>query len=455
MQKRYFQIAQTLLLVFPILFSGCNFSRASSGVMGNVRFTFPEESEQPSHYFVRNLNDDDSEITMYPTQEGLNGLFLNSGGVYLIGFIDDPSSRSIITSRDLSSSLSLIGNIKISAHGLDTLPIRESSNGEINLGTLERDGADFVSPISSDEISTQTDYSPDTLDGFGAYDDTLRKFLNPDIDGDGNLDSEEELRWDLNYIYNFNLSSMNPESTSGTLGNVPAQDQIDLSCMFQFDEGLDQLPDQADTTLTVYPEEGSSIIRTPSGGYTNSYHSTINGHVGYDYTFYFDLPVTNGTYVLDSDQTYTVQNVAFIDPGDGFEGVMIPYLTFTTASDGTASSFSWRWYTVRDGELATPTADQIDLLIKELSFKVTYSNIEYHIAARGYNEEGRWDVSYEEIDGDERTPGFWGHIWSTPYQNITGTVDISQLGLSVSAITFLRTIFLDTGSNQFYIQHDI
>lgn len=128
--------------------------------------------------------------------DGSFTLKVKSGKPYLIVFV---AQNGILTGPDM-----IAGILKLSANGLDTLPV--GSLADVNLGTVSINGATQEASASTPnaDLLAALGISYDEASYIGSADDFARRLSNPDVDGNGVLDALES---DRSFFMNWQIKS--------------------------------------------------------------------------------------------------------------------------------------------------------------------------------------------------------------------------------------------------------
>lgn len=299
----------------------------------------------------------------------------------MVGFVNNPGlSRDIAKgSKEISSAIQLIGNLRIVANGLDSLPISDTAASEIQLGLLTHEANSFSSSITAENLLTAAGYSATDLLSYSFYDDGLIQILNPDVDSNGRYDMEENRLWqvtarrDGGYFYR--------DDFSGTTPNLPISSLIGSSFGITF--WLNQAfphPDYSTVfmkfpTGTTYSDRNGAAI---TGIYAN-WERTNEGPGGQYSQYYFDRidekiripsPPFAGNYALTiGGTTYDFRNLSFLTRTEGSpEGFIFPGTRITYDSSDYVQKVYYSWWTVRNGALVKPSETEIRLTAKQFYY---------------------------------------------------------------------------------------
>ena len=194
-------------------------------------------SPAPNEIIYVDASQDFPRIQRAPLGDGVNELALVKGGVHLVGFVYNPANARSMT-RSTASSIQTIGNLQIVAAGLDSVPLSSEAADEIDLGQLAATATGYTSPLTAGTISAELGYDQVAMETFGTFDNTLMKFLNPDINGDGIYDQNQFFTWKFRAIpyinlkktmYDFGSAEMSPDFSFSLAGFQYVLDLSNLS----------------------------------------------------------------------------------------------------------------------------------------------------------------------------------------------------------------------------------
>lgn len=307
--------------------------------------------------------------------EGENSVTFEKGTVNLLGFVYNPNLASQRgKSKDISIGIQSIGNLNIVKANLDSLPISEKANDEIDLGSLTISDHSVNSSVSSETILSALGYNG--IDTYTMFDSSFLKFFNPDIDQNGKYDSEEGMKW---LVSGLTLHSFYPDdfNESGPILPLATFMNGDFSLVIWLNSAFSH-PDFKTVYLRLPPEN----IYIDQGGnpitsiYAN-WHGENGGPNGEFNQYYFNYFKSlirspkapfNGDYELVlGGKTYYFSNLSFPKPTEAlYEGFVFPQTTLFFDSNDYLKKASYRWWIIRNGQYEDPTEEELKLIVSQL-----------------------------------------------------------------------------------------
>ena len=371
-----------LIFGFIFLLFGCSLFEGNNAVppgKSRVSFVLPEASDtdSPNELIYINLNSDNPVLRHVSLEDGYNEIDLDKNGTHLLGLISNSG-----TARSIGSTISTLGNIGIISNGLDSLPLSDDASDNIDLGDLTDSDETFESVINSTTISDNTGYSKDTLSGFGQFDETTMKFLNPDINQNGIYDSEEGIQWSFQVNYNIELTVTSADfdndviETSVSSINPSISYQLFHNGSLDPDDNFDYQGTNVNDNIRLYFPETSNIVDNYSNPitYRASYYTDQN-------QFAFDtypggmnpLPPYDGDYVIQVyDKNYYLDNIKFLKPANGYENMIVIIYKQNIDGNGNVISVSWKWKVITAGQYEDIDPNVVKLRVKNLDIKWSY-----------------------------------------------------------------------------------
>ncbi len=308
---------------------------------------------------------------------GSNELILPKGSVNVVGFVNNPALARVVDqkSKAISGAIQIIGNLQIVSNGLDSLPISNSAESEIQLGTLTQGANSYSSSINSANLLAAAGYSGNDLSSYSFYDDGFIQTLNPDVDGNGRYDADENRLWQISASREGGIFYRN--DFSGATPNVPIPSLIGplFSIVFWLNRSFPHPEYQ--TVFLEFPPGNTYVDRTgteKTGMYAN-WHGTGEGGGQFNQYYFnyindeFQTPSTPfaGDYALTiSGTTYHFRNLSFPSrTGGNPEGFIFPETRITYDSSGYVQKLFYSWWTVRNGRLERPSETEIRLSAKQ------------------------------------------------------------------------------------------
>ncbi|MBI9103733.1 MAG: hypothetical protein JEY99_15060 [Spirochaetales bacterium] len=317
-----------------------------------------------------------------PLEDGLNSLQLEKGNQYAVGLAYKPELLPEVDSdadpagsvRSISSAVMTLGNFKIISSALDTLPISEYSNDDIDLGslTLNEEEMDFNSEISLQDISNSTGYDTSVLEGYGTFDLASRQLMNPDINRDGEIDSDGGAYWRLVSLINrkFGVDQFDFDDTLNPV-KIPIDDfgiGFEPSYMYFFNNfGLvyeEGSYDGFELLKSIPESDASQVIST--WPIVQNEGDTMSLDFGIQPEHLFE----GGDFIIrafDEDILF-FNSIDFLSPSDNYEGFIFPIVKAVADSGNYMKSLSWRWMQILDGNYVDADPEVVRLCIGTMFF---------------------------------------------------------------------------------------
>ncbi len=312
---------------------------------------------------------------------GTNQVQLQKNSMNVLGFVYNSSLGNTVKKfdKDISSGIQLIGNLQIVSAGLDSLPISESAGNTIALGELTTHDNSVSSAIDAAQFAYSSGYAEADLLSYSFYDDGLARLINPDVDGNGVYDVDENRLWqvtasrDGGHFYRNDFSGTSPAiPTSSLIGPLfsiviwlnRSFPHPDFSTVFlEFPTGVEYKDKNGATVAGIY----ANWERTgegPGGEFNQYYFSYINSVIKSPPTPF------KGDYTLTiNDTQYSFRNLSFLTPTGGSpEGFIFPETKITYDSNDFVQKLSYSWWVVRNGVFARPTETEVRLAAKQYYF---------------------------------------------------------------------------------------
>lgn len=348
--------------------SGSRVSRATSGPL-------------PNELIYYDVTDSSATLRRKALHVGANEVDLLKNSMNAVGFVYNPNLASLETDsksihKDISSGIQIIGSLKILSAGLDSLPINGSASDEIQLGTLATETNSISSDVNAATFLASTGYTETDISSYSFYDNGLRKLLNPDVDGNGIYDVDENRLWQItihrpgNHLYKDDF-----------LGSIP---QIPLSSLIL--SGFNILfwlngafPGSSTVFLefppgTVYKDRDGNVIT----GLSTPRSSGGEGPGGQFSQSYFNIsslvstpsPPYSGDYTLKiNDKSYSFKNLEFLTPTNGSpEGFIFPETRITYDTNDYVQKIYYSWWVVRNGAIVRPTENEVRLSVEQFYY---------------------------------------------------------------------------------------
>lgn len=314
-----------------------------------------------------------------PLTDGENSLMLIKGKNYLVGFVYNPNLDPSETKA--LPFIKVIGGLEVVNSNLSgTIPTTLETSSEIALGDLFKGETGLETEVSLENFASMVGYSPETLASYGVYDDSLLKYLNPDINRNGLYDVEQEnFDWMLTPSRDYKLYADDFTTQKPVLSIEDFQDE-DFHLVFWFTRNLPHV-NQSQVYLT-FPN--TQLYKKYDGNIVNGMNATYDVPAEKnDYQQYYfsrinlfmssPRPPYNGDYHLRlGSQEYDFEQIRLLSPWENsFEGFLFPQSTFMFDDQGYLQKIKYKWWVVKDGLYKQPSLDELKLRIGE-SFHFYY-----------------------------------------------------------------------------------
>lgn len=353
----------------------------------------------PHVFWIENYHRFSSEVQLAPLLNGTNSIEVGKDRNVIAGIADIPDPAAV-SALDLGSAISLIGTIQITSAGLDAVPVGETAEDEIDLGSVSVDESEqaIESTATTSEVADAVGYSEDAVATFGRFDQMFAKFANLDIDRSGVPDGEENLRWNLitqtvfpmeGTIYDVETGAflVNPSGfAAGTFEYMYIARDIDEYTA----NGTVTYPQLCTLAL---PENGAGIASlSQSGSYTVSWGGNESPFDDGGTAFYIRFPTTDPALIavapipgdyevgISHDATgegeiteefrFYLNGMEFISPGDNYDGLIIPVIDYDLDDDGFVQNISWTWKKIANGTYEDAGPEEVRLQV--MSFLLAF-----------------------------------------------------------------------------------
>lgn len=424
-----------VLLALLLVLVGCDGTGHRSPFAGEttVRFRLPETSARSATADDALGIPDANELLVYELTTRESARFPIDGdicsftavpdGIYLAGLVYNPAGAR--APRAISDAISLIGDVSVVSSDLESLPIGPDAAEEIDLGTLDDD---LGSGLSEDEAATALGYEPATLDQYGAFDTSVRRLLNPDVNRNGTYDVDEGLLWRFTTIVAMDLDDGRLNYEQQTLPTSEFSYE-----WFRYIVWINR--DYFDTIPTSATAQLPATLTTTDGSTTTELSTGINASGDEEVLFVFTEPPgatpvgpLDGDYVLRfGDEELFFDDISFLTPEAEYEGFIFPLVRAERTAAGRYTQISWKWVQIRGGTYV-PADEQAVRLSIETMFMYFY--------------DSRTDQP------EALTPESFSR--SAYYQ--AATADVTSLGLllgEAESENHIRCDFVDRGGNDY------
>ncbi len=373
-----------------------------SNIINEVKVNINEYRATINEYMVvyQNITTGGEIEYKYLSSEDVS-LELEKGNIYVIG----------IAWKNPEGWIEVLGFIGNTELGITCVPIGEDATSVIDLGELfeSTSGSDVVfnPEVSASEFAKMLGFTEETLRLVGRNDITFKNLLNPDINRNGIIDRDENLRWRIVSFYYFHYEGDNP-----------------IFDEFNYIFCIDQ-----DSAVELYGEEFltgdqgvATLTNLDNGEIITLKQAKKEKDIEYQFWFIADGFPVDGNYKLevtgkDSHKTYSFyyQNLRFFNPIQEYKAFVFPRYHATIFSDGKVKEVSWEWYMYSGGGLEKPSSEITYLLsdrnnpggylyfaTKEMFYE--YNNQDFILlipndilANNGFFEDNSVDVSNEDF----------------------------------------------------------
>lgn len=387
-----------ILPVIVVMLSGCTWFRTRLGNHTEITFAVTPGAVQVAtsftgdEYGTQEILAD--EIT--PTHVGVMSLTDDPGHIAYLPLSSDPVSAVVprdaiysvmLYGEDLDGRLVPAGPVRIGSLDLDLLPVDEDGASVIDLGVLAGTEEGFVSELAEVEVADALGYTREVLLDFGAYDRQITCMLNPDANGNGIVDYEEDVIWEIFLTVEHDVTAaaatLTPSSALSRADLTSPQGVMytfwtteDFGRYFTQPEDLAiQLPTEItdpdrDNLVTnrIFPydlgptESGSSF-----GGITAAGGSVGEGAFGFYSIGHLDPPgpYTGDHVVSIGDTQYRVDAMDFSEHDADLTAMPFPVYELDYDSSGTPTRLEWAWYRQTPDGLLPADPDYVKLMVSE------------------------------------------------------------------------------------------
>ncbi len=395
-----------------------------------------------------------SELVRQPLVPGQNEVGFSKDGIYMIGLVHVPSAtRSAI--RSIASAAQTIGNIKISAAGLDSVPLSAGAEDNLNLGALTPETGAYVSNIDPAILALGTGYDMEQLRLIALYDQLGTVKLNVDIDSNGIFDIDEGKRWDFKIFYQFDIPlSEASELFSGS--RITWDYEPRITYYLQFWTGFQNLPKDGSGIRLVLPS--SAGVMSPEGNPVTYLTDPYAGVFDYlDVEYYFGVntgtlvpePPYDGAYVLQAGDTeLTFRDMRYFSQANAYEGFFFPVCQLEYDGQDKLSSLKYAWKQLENGLIVDADPFLVEVFSQQTIFGVQLGLDE----SRSYDQvifvfdkgDSTWSRRFVRTEGNVEVvrTNVSGDLPGTP-----GSFNLSGLDIMRSHVLAVRNDIHDAGGN--------
>jgi hypothetical protein len=320
----------------------------------------------PDAVLVLELTDEEPQIEVFSVTAGTNSITVLKDSVFLLGFISYPELPG--------EPVQFLGNLHVAEANVDLLPLDDDAQDEIYLGELTFDGTTFSSNMTLTELADGTGESVDVLRAYGLVDQTLLRFLNPDVNQNGTLDVEELFQWSLNADFSITFDH---EVMFGTEYGSPVDvEDFETGSVRMYWRTSD--PVDAETWDEIWMVLPTDIDISRDGVPVTQAvnYEFAAGIPAQDGVFNFDTgegdwspqPPYDGDYqIVIGSRSYTVLSVNFAAPESGFYGIPLPACRVYHNAAGDITRAEVRYFVVQDGVFTEPTPEQLQTILRSVT----------------------------------------------------------------------------------------
>lgn len=372
-----------LSLALTVVWAGCAPGRASG-----VAVTFAVGKTDATGILVYDTAT--GEQREHPLEAGSNTVSISANSTSVIGFIHDPvavdsnhasTRQTRAQARSLGNAVSLVGTISVVADEIDSLPVADDAEQDVDLGTLTQDGGTFSSDADVAGVAGGIGRDGEVLDGYWDVDQSLLKELNPDVNQNGVRDADEGFSWELIADFWLSVDAVSLlDAADGTIFDPEwitqdemilywrSNDRVDAS---SWDEIFMEVPSNYSITADgepvtrVRPQEFTAGIpgANESFNFDIGFTRTGSDHLGWD-----PPPPYEGEYgITIGSRSYLVSKVEFFRPESGFAGIPIQLIRLTKDAEGTYTRVDGRFVMIDDGIVRDATQDELSLIVTRAS----------------------------------------------------------------------------------------
>lgn len=452
------------LFIFTIL-SGCEFFQdIFSGDTVKVSFSLAgakskklgsakdvSEPRTPNEVVIYNALGRGEILSHTPINPDGTVIELPKDSINIIGFVYNPS----LDPDSSGGKIIKVGTFKIllGSYSLDSLPISELAEDELNLGELDAVDAAFLSEIDESSLSRATGFDSMELRSIALLDQIGSTKLNCDIDGNGVYDQEENKRWDFKVIYDFTIPRT--ELSKIFENEIDAWEYSPLVVYYpQLWSGFSGSTEQ-DKVFLEFPDDAG--VQDGSGASINKIRCSYLADFSYlDVEYYFNIPEDyhpkapyDGDYRLSMpDNELEFADLHFVNQSNAYEGFFFPVCQLESDFDGKLRTMHYGWKMLHDGKIADADPSLVvnftNQIIFGLHLKSGSNPCEEAIFIRNRGENS-WKLEFKGASNSViSTSTIEGADIGTP-----GSFDLSATGLYMEDVEYMRNDIHDISENIF------
>lgn len=331
------------------------------------------DTPEPNEVIYIDAESDGNTVRHQPLTAGMTEIDLRKDAIHLVSFVHNPSlARNAGTgTRSASSAIQTIGNLKIVASGLDSIPLGQNAANVVDLGDLTVANGSVNSMISTAMAQSSLGY--DDLDSYSMFDNSFSKMLNPDINRNGTYDTEEGMKWvvsgtSVNFLFTDDFNAEGPTFPITEFRNDPP-----IGLVFWLNRAFAH-PDYSTVYLRLPQDQ---TYRNRDGvqvdGVYARWHGENGGPGGIYNQYYFgfdDLdpkPPYRGDYELViSGNAYLFRNLSFPEPGaTSFDGFLFLQTEVTFDASNYLDTVTYTWWISEGGMYHRASENEVRLIASQ------------------------------------------------------------------------------------------
>jgi hypothetical protein len=291
---------------------------------------------------------------------GANSISLDKDGVYVLGLY-----------RKSSGTIQRLGPINVASLDLGSLPLSVSASDVLDLGELDIGSGSVDSSMSSAEASEDMGYPESTLREFGSYNGVFGKFLNPDINENGEFDAEESLTWTFGALIYFNFRPSDFDFEQGSVNSSYSFSPTDFQFVFRTNKPTGY-PSRSED-ISVYADILMSLSGVSPRTFTSKWVNVDQVYFRESNGQYSDMPA-DGDYLISLPKApaemrrISIDGAAFTRATNGYADFPFPVARIHVNSSGRTTSVDWKWL-IRNGDgYRVATEDEVKLRTLRMHF---------------------------------------------------------------------------------------
>ncbi len=295
------------------------------------------------------------------------------------------------------------------AQDLDSIaPMSEGSASESEVGEVAVDPQSQTATLDQTHVGEfikDLGYTASTADFFGALDDLMLRYVNPDVDGNGLIDMNDPSMPDYFFRYTVGYSWGNSALLTENLEKVRAGAPLSTGSAIVFISGypyLSATKSDANALAFFQTKTQFKVTVTNAGGTVfQSKLRTVHDN-GAEFGYGIDpsndqfaptagkLP--EGTYAFDfynasaqKEATYTFSNVNTLDDVNDVSNFIFPFPVFQVDGTDTITAVDYHWMKSTPQGFVDAKPEELELLLGRFP-----TEIKWHTACPNPNDCGSW-----------------------------------------------------------------